>query len=278
MAFAAGISNNQRFEYALHRRKKESQQTRMGGGLMAHTQGEGTRREAGKVRETDGGQEPGLPRERDGASEGVGDSNQTGCRGFDNNSETSRGLQQESSQRYTTMADPASPRQSKSGSRGKRKPPPKDGIGIHHRPEFNGGELADSSDGRRGISGSIQESGYLEQPVQEMGNSESEGFPIRREGRLRDGKAYHEFERPSRPPAPGDIEAWQRILRAYPEVEPALRGMATRFPSRADRIRALGNSVDFPTAKAAVKVLLGLTDGWNERKRELEKIRPATPL
>jgi site-specific DNA-cytosine methylase len=258
--------------------------------LMAHTQGAGAKREAGKVSKTDGGQESGLPRERDGASEGVGDSNQTGCRGFDNNSETSRGLQQESSQRCTTMADSngkresqseggladiggrigdgietmanaASQRQPKSGSRGKRKPSPKDGIGIHHRPEFNGGELGDSSEGRRGIIGSIRESGYLEQPVQEMGNSESEGFPIRREGRLRDGKEYHGFELPSRPPAPGDIEAWQRILRAYPEVEPALRGMATRFPCRADRIRALGNSVDFPTAKAAVKVLLGLTDG-----------------
>jgi DNA (cytosine-5)-methyltransferase 1 len=63
---------------------------------------------------------------------------------------------------------------------------------------------------------------------------------------------------PDRPPNPSQLEKWRDILRDYPEVEPALRGMVNGIAHRNHRIRAMGNGVDFPCAKEALKILLGV--------------------
>lgn len=45
------------------------------------------------------------------------------------------------------------------------------------------------------------------------------------------------------PPGPGDVEAWREILDRWPEVEPAVRGMADGLAPRVDRLRLCGNGV-----------------------------------
>ena len=45
------------------------------------------------------------------------------------------------------------------------------------------------------------------------------------------------------PPGPDDRDAWARVLAEVPEAEPALCRVATEFPDRTHRLKALGNAV-----------------------------------
>jgi len=63
----------------------------------------------------------------------------------------------------------------------------------------------------------------------------------------RDGHADRGNELPLWPPGPSERERWADIVRAFPDlapaVEPRVRGVAHGHPSRLDRLRALGNGV-----------------------------------
>jgi len=65
------------------------------------------------------------------------------------------------------------------------------------------------------------------------------------------------------PPFPSNTEAWTKILRERPEVEPAIRGVADGVSPRVDRLRACGNAVVPLTAAWAFTSLarkLGLSE------------------
>ena len=61
-----------------------------------------------------------------------------------------------------------------------------------------------------------------------------------------------------RPPIPADTEGWRAYLEKYPTLEPAICGSPAWLQSRSNRIKCLGNSVDWPTAQEAFKILSGL--------------------
>lgn len=63
------------------------------------------------------------------------------------------------------------------------------------------------------------------------------------------------------PPGPEDRREWEEILERWPEVEPAIRGVADGMASRMDRLRVLGNGV-VPIVAAAA---------WRELNRRLKK-------
>ena len=66
-------------------------------------------------------------------------------------------------------------------------------------------------------------------------------------------------------PGPEELELWGRILQDYPELEPAVRGVADGTPFRVDRIRALGNGVVPDVAALAFVILLwALAQGTKE--------------
>lgn len=71
------------------------------------------------------------------------------------------------------------------------------------------------------------------------------------------------------PPGPGDTAAWAAILEEWPEVEPALCGVANGIPNRVDRLRACGNAVVPLTAAWAFSNLM-------ERLRSVKKCQ--TPV
>lgn len=127
--------------------------------------------------------------------------------------------------------------------------------------------------GERGRQPSVAEGD--ERHGKESGRDESSGEPQRcgekvdlaqprgkrREwGRGREqGRASDKIERPSYPLVPPgryDDHAWEQVINLRLDVEPTLRRVASRLAFRADRIRVVGNGVDYVCAKAAAKALL----------------------
>jgi len=53
------------------------------------------------------------------------------------------------------------------------------------------------------------------------------------------------------PPGPSDIDGWARVLSEMPALEPAVCNLATSFPNRLARLKALGNAVVWPQAALA---------------------------
>lgn len=69
-------------------------------------------------------------------------------------------------------------------------------------------------------------------------------------------QAVERRERGIFPPAPNDLEAWQRIPEhLQPAAQPAVRGMVDGNASRVDRLRALGNGVVPLVAAVAFRTL-----------------------
>ncbi|UPH70200.1 DNA cytosine methyltransferase [Abyssibius alkaniclasticus] len=73
----------------------------------------------------------------------------------------------------------------------------------------------------------------------------------------------HTGERPAWPPGPGDVDGWERYLRAAPDLEPAVRRGADGLAHRVDRLRLCGNGVVPLVAAHALRTLAAelLADG-----------------
>jgi DNA (cytosine-5)-methyltransferase 1 len=91
----------------------------------------------------------------------------------------------------------------------------------------------------------------------ELGNADSEGL----EGRRFHDLSFHTYQLPTWPSSPEDRDAWERILQEWPEVEPAICGVADGSASWVDRLRACGNAVVPVMAATAYRHLGGILDG-----------------
>lgn len=203
---------------------------------MADAQGQRDGRIGGGLQPADGGQGSGQLRQSDSASEGGG------------------------------LGDPPSKGQQKSRSARKRKLGAQEKRQLDHRPEqpsrIVGVALGNAKnaglsfgDGQRSNDG--QEQPPTERAGRGVGQADPTQIKFDWTRAARDGRAgLADGRLPARPPYPGD-GAWGAIVREFPQVEPAVRGMADGMAFRADRIRAIGNGVDFVCAKEAFKILLG---------------------
>ncbi len=188
--------------------------------LMAYAPRPGVGGGRDQVQPADGGQEPGLQREFERGGEAVGQSTNLGHKRT------------------------RSPRRRRSG--------PADTIGRL-------GDLHGLGRGeeRRSASGS---SGHGGQPGEAVGNGLGAGLEERPSI-----PSYHEQERPAFergglpmvPPSRFDRAGWERVIALGLDAEPTLRRVAPRLAFRADRIRVIGNGVDYRCAKAAAVALLG---------------------
>jgi len=99
-----------------------------------------------------------------------------------------------------------------------------------------------------------RESGY-----EERGGS---GLPGEEAGRINQGATTdRDCRLPLFPPGPADLEAWREVLERWPEVEPAVCGVADGttpwLDYRNDQLRCLGNGVVPVVAALAFRTLWG---------------------
>jgi DNA (cytosine-5)-methyltransferase 1 len=91
----------------------------------------------------------------------------------------------------------------------------------------------------------------------ELGNANSEGL----EGRRFHDLSFHTYQLPTWPPGPEDRDAWEELLEEWPEIEPAICGVADGPSPHVDRLRACGNAVVPVVAATAYRHLGEILDG-----------------
>lgn len=106
---------------------------------------------------------------------------------------------------------------------------------------------------RRGASGP---SGHGRQPSEAVGDCPGERLQVGLDAEALVRRAERSGL-PMVPPGRSDDAGWSEVIGLRLNAEPTLRRVAPRLAFRADRIRVVGNGVDYRAAKAAAQALLG---------------------
>ena len=231
--------------------------------LMAYASRDGATGEPGGVQQANGGPLVGLPRqlERGGEELGVADAEQSGRGRKPSNPEGDHGDRPQAGWDQganrpqwvgESLGQPAHIGHERPRSpRGRRSGPadPSGRLGDHHG--LSGGEVTGVASGP---------SGHSRQPSEAVGHGIGAGLeerPSLAGDHRKERQAAERGGLPMVPPSRFDREGWERVIALGLDAEPTLRRVAPRLAFRADRIRVIGNGVDYRCAKAAAIALLG---------------------